>query len=95
MAWFRNSYQCPNCKTKWEGKWSCMVDESCPRCRTKDISPYGADELIHLVVERGDAFVVLRSPETAEHSPDYAEIAEFATQKLAEAFIIDLEENES
>jgi hypothetical protein len=40
-----------------------------------------------VVVEpEGTEFIVLRSPETAEHDPDYREVARFLTREMAEAF---------
>jgi hypothetical protein len=92
MAWFRNFYQCYRCNGKWEGKWSCMVDEECPYCDAREIAPYDAADLTFLVVQRGRDYVVLQSPGTAEHAPDYVEIAEFPTRGLAEAYVMEVEE---
>ena len=40
------------------------------------------------IIEREDgAFVVLWSPETAEHEPDYCELGRFPTRAAAEAFV--------
>lgn len=91
MAWFQNMYKCNGCNMKWKGEWSCMVDEERPIC-AEDITPYDANELTTLVIERANVYVVLRSPETAEHTPDYSEVAEFPTRELADAYVIELEE---
>lgn len=68
-----------------------MVDEECPHCDTQQISPYDADDLTFLVEKRGRRYVVLRSRDTAEHTPDYMEIGEFATRELAAAYVIEVE----
>ena len=48
-----------------------------------------SDDLTDVIVEEGDKFVVLRSPETAEHDADYRELGRFATLTEAEAFLAD------
>ncbi|MFZ3349599.1 MAG: hypothetical protein WA268_01860 [Xanthobacteraceae bacterium] len=53
------------------------------------MSPYDSDDLTDVIVEEGDKFVVLRSPETAEHDADYRELGRFATLTEAEAFLAD------
>ena len=92
MAWFQNFYRCHRCNADWEGEWSCMVDDECPHCDARDISPYDAHELTFLIVKRTYDYVVLRSPETAEHAPDYVGIAGFPTRELAETYVIQAEE---
>ena len=69
-----------------------MVDEECPHCRAKGITPYDANELTFLVIERAHKYVVFRSPETAEHAADYMEIAEFSTRDLAEDYVMEAED---
>jgi hypothetical protein len=39
------------------------------------MSPYESDDLTEVVEQRDGKFVALRSPESAEHVPDYQEIA--------------------
>jgi hypothetical protein len=51
------------------------------------MSPYDSDDLTDVILEEGDKFVVLRSPETAEHSADYRELGRFGTLAEAEAFL--------
>ncbi len=87
MAWFRNHYKCPGCGCHWTDDWSCMCDDDCPACGDRHISPYDSEERTQIVERRGAGFVVLRSPDSAEHSPDYAEIASFPTMKEAETFM--------
>jgi hypothetical protein len=71
-----------------------MVDEECPYCNAKDISPYDANDVTFLVVKQERGYVVLRSPDTAEHHPDYVEIREFATRDLAETYVIEMEDQQ-
>jgi hypothetical protein len=35
----------------------------------------------------GEGFVVLRSPETAEHNPDYRELGRFRSKEEADDFL--------
>jgi hypothetical protein len=55
------------------------------------MSPYKSDDLTELVVPAGKEFIVLRSPYSAEHDPDYEEIGRFPTQAKAEAFLASYE----
>ena len=87
LAWFLNRYDCDRCGTSWTDEWSCTCDDDCPKCGARHMSPSDSDDLTIVVEQDGDKFVVLRSPETAEHDPDYRELAYFSTRKLAEAFI--------
>ena len=51
------------------------------------MSPFKSEDLTELVIPEGKEFIVLRSPETAEHDPDYEEIGRFPTQAKAEEFL--------
>ncbi len=51
------------------------------------MSPEDSDELTEIVMREGDEYVVLWSPETAEHDPDYRELSRFKSQEQAEAFL--------
>jgi len=51
------------------------------------MSPYDSDDLTTIIEREDDAFVVLWSPETAEHKPDYCELGRFQTRAEAEAFV--------
>lgn len=55
------------------------------------MSPSRSDDLTELVEAEGNTFVVLRSPDTAEHDPDYEEIGRFPTRAKAEAFLASYE----
>lgn len=87
MAWFRNYYWCARCSRVWTDAWSCMCDDDCPHCGARHMSPFASDDLTEIVVPDGDGFVLLRSPETAEDEPAYVEIAEFATEDQANAYV--------
>lgn len=51
------------------------------------MSPYYSDDLTEVVAERGGRFAVMRSPDSAEHSPDYVETVRFSTAILAVKYI--------
>jgi DNA-directed RNA polymerase subunit RPC12/RpoP len=87
MAWFRNYYRCARCGSEWTDEWSCMCDDDCPQCGSRHMSPYESDELTEVIKRCGPIFVVLRSPDSAEHAADYEEIATFPTVEEAEAFL--------
>ena len=91
MAWFLNFYKCARCKRRWTDEWSCMCDDECPDCGARDATPLDSDDLTVLVEPDGSEFVVLRSPDTAEHDPDYEEIGRFPTRAKAEAFMTSVE----
>jgi len=87
MAWYRNHYICERCDSTWTDEWSCMCDDDCRQCGARHMSPFDADELTEVIKRDGTEFVVLWSPETAEHSADYRELGRFATRERAEAFL--------
>jgi hypothetical protein len=51
------------------------------------MSPYESDDLTEVIAADGDEFVVLWSPETAEHDPEYCELGRFSSLPQAEAFL--------
>jgi hypothetical protein len=87
MAWFLNLYKCERCRRRWADEWSCMCDDTCPRCGAQDMTPYESEELTTLIEEEGKEFVVLWSPETAEHEPDYRELGRFPSREKALEFL--------
>jgi hypothetical protein len=87
MAWFLNHYECARCRQEWTDEWSCMCDDDCPHCGARHMTPVESDDLTHVIERRGREFVVLWSPETAEHDPDYRELGTFPTRRQAEAFL--------
>jgi hypothetical protein len=52
------------------------------------MSPYESDDLTEVIRPGDGGFVVLRSPDTAEHSPDYCEVGTFSTRAQAEAYLM-------
>ena len=38
---FLNYYECPRCDCAWSDVWSCQVDDDCPACGRRHISPEG------------------------------------------------------
>jgi hypothetical protein len=87
MAWFLNLYKCEGCKRRWADEWSCMCDDTCPHCGARDMTPHESEELTTLIEEEGKEFVVLWSPETAEHEPDYRELGRFPSREKALEFL--------
>ena len=65
----------------------CMCDEDCRVCGARHMLPYDADELTEIISEEDGEFIVLWSPETAEHDADYRELGRFSTRAEAEAFL--------
>lgn len=91
MAWFLNHYTCYRCGEDWSDPWSCTCDDDCPHCGARHSTPVESDDLTVLVEPDGDEFVVLRSPDTAEHDPDYREVGRFPTREKAERFLASVE----
>lgn len=87
MAWFLNAYRCDRCHELWSDHWSCTCDDECPHCGGRDMTPFDSQDLTELILQEDDHFIVLRSPETAEHEPDYEEVGRFPTRAAAEAFL--------
>jgi hypothetical protein len=55
------------------------------------MTPYDSADLTTVIEESDGDFVVLRSPETAAHDPDYRELGRFHTRAVAEAFLASAE----
>jgi hypothetical protein len=51
------------------------------------MSPTKSEDLTELIERDSDEFVVIRSPDTAEHRPDYEELGRFPTLAKAEEFL--------
>jgi hypothetical protein len=51
------------------------------------MSPCESDDLTEVIEPEGDEYVVLWSPETAEHDADYRELGRFSTRAQAESFL--------
>lgn len=87
LAWYRNYYTCGRCKKHWQDEWSCTCDDDCPHCGARHMSPDSSDELTEIIIREGSEYVVLWSPETAGHDPEYRELGRFNSRKQAEAFL--------
>jgi predicted nucleic acid-binding Zn-ribbon protein len=87
MAWYRNHYRCDRCGSEWPDEWSCMCDDDCPDCGARHMSPHKSDDLTEVIETDGTEFVVLWSPETADHCADYRELGRFPTRAEAKAFL--------
>ena len=87
MAWFLNFYKCDECGGRWTDDWSCQCDDTCPSCGARDMTPTRSEDLTELIEQEKGEFVVLRSPDTAEHDPDYRELGRFPTRAKAEEFV--------
>jgi hypothetical protein len=62
-----------------------MCDDECPHCGAR-YDAYESEELTTLIEEERGEFVVLWSPETVEHDPDYRELGRFPTREKAIEF---------
>ena len=51
------------------------------------MSPDTSDDLTEVIEREGLEYVVLWSPETAEHDPDYRELGRFSTEEKAIEFM--------
>jgi len=55
------------------------------------MSPFDSENLTGLVEQDGNEFVAIRSPNSAEHKPDYRDVGRFLTREKAEEFLASLE----
>jgi hypothetical protein len=55
------------------------------------MSPFNSEDLTELIERDGNTFVALRSPNSAEHEPDYREVGRFPTRAKAEEFLASVE----
>ncbi len=91
MTWLLNFYRCDRCDRVWNDEWSCACDDACPYCGQRDMTPFDSKDLTEFVLQEDHRFVVMRSPDSAEHDPDYQEVGRFATQEEAEEFLASYE----
>ena len=91
MAWFLNFSRCARCKRLWTDEWSCMCDDECPHCGARDMTPFDSENLSEFVTQEGDEFVAIRSPDAADHDPNYREIGRFQTRAKAEEFLTSID----
>lgn len=45
MARFLNSYTCPECDYEWQDEWDCGVDDDCPACGKRHITPTESEQI--------------------------------------------------
>lgn len=45
MTTTENHYRCPQCGHEWEDCWSCEVDDDCPGCGERHITPFRSEEI--------------------------------------------------
>jgi hypothetical protein len=86
-AWFLNQYFCDTCGREWEDEWSASCDDDCPHCGSRHMSPYHSIDLTAIIQEHRGKLLVYKSPDSAEHSPDYDLIAEFCTREGAMDYV--------
>jgi len=55
------------------------------------MTPYNSEDLTELIERDGNMFVAIRSPDSAEHDPDYREVDRFPTREKAEEFLATIE----
>jgi predicted nucleic acid-binding Zn-ribbon protein len=88
MTWFRNHYRCDRCGGRWTDEWSATCDDDCPHCGARHMSPVTSEDLTEILEERSDGQIaVLRSPDDAEHTADYVEVAILPDREAAEALL--------
>ena len=73
MPWFRNLYLCTECGGTWHDNWSATCDDDCPHCGARHMSPCDSDDLTVIVdgPDEDGVYVVLKSADDAEDSPNY------------------------
>jgi hypothetical protein len=55
------------------------------------MTPFKSEDLTEFIEQDGDEFVAIRSPDSAEHDPDYQELGRFVTRSKAEEFLASFE----
>jgi transcription initiation factor IIE alpha subunit len=48
--WYTNYYVCPKCSYRWDDEWDCAVDDDCPNCEERDISPIESSRVFNWCV---------------------------------------------
>ena len=51
------------------------------------MTPFDSENLTELIEQDGKEFVAIRSPDTAEHDPDYREVGRFPSPEQAQEFL--------
>jgi hypothetical protein len=55
------------------------------------MTPFDSENLTELIEQDGKEFVAIRSPNTAEHDPDFREVGRFPTREKAEEFLASMD----
>jgi hypothetical protein len=55
------------------------------------MSPFDSEDLTEIVEQDGKEFVAIRSPDTADHDPDYRELGRFPTYEKAQEFLVSVD----
>ena len=55
------------------------------------MTPFKSEDLTELVEQDNGEFIVLRSPDSAEHDPGYREVGRFSSLEQAEEFLASVE----
>jgi DNA-directed RNA polymerase subunit RPC12/RpoP len=87
MAWFTNFYRCSECGNSWHDEWSAICDDDCPHCGARHMSPDDSDDLTVVIEDDDGKFIVLRSADDAEHSPDYKRVFTASSVQRAQEWI--------
>lgn len=87
MAWFLNVYRCRRCSKIWTDELSSTCEGDCRHCGFCDVTPFYSEDMTQLVVKEDGKFVVLRSSDEAQETPDYEELGCFATRDDAKEFL--------
>ena len=87
MAWFLNHYRCEACGAEWQDEWSAMSDDDCPHCGARHMEPHESTDLTEIITADDRGVLVLRSLDSAEHTPDYRILVEFSSREEAKRFL--------
>ena len=43
-AWWHLWFRCPRCAAEWEDEWDAQVEEDCPACGCRAVTPSAVEE---------------------------------------------------
>jgi hypothetical protein len=55
------------------------------------MSPFDSENLTEIIEQDGKEFVAIRSPNSAEHDPDYREVGRFPSHEQAKEFLASID----
>jgi predicted nucleic acid-binding Zn-ribbon protein len=87
MSWFLNHYCCEECGHEWDDEWSAMCNDDCPHCGARHMEPFDSTNLTEIIRKDERGFLVLKSLDSAEGTPDYRILIDFPTAEEAEDFL--------